>query len=53
MPPFADVQVEKSDQLDMTLKWQNGLISNYDYLMYLNRLEYIFGPRSTDQGILV
>jgi len=24
------------DQLNMTLKWQNGLISNYDYLMYLN-----------------
>lgn len=21
----------------MTLKWQNGVISNYDYLLYLNR----------------
>lgn len=26
-----------SDDLNnMTLKWQNGLISNFDYLMYLN-----------------
>eukprot|EP01119_Soliformovum_irregulare_P011407 TRINITY_DN2849_c1_g1_i1.p1 TRINITY_DN2849_c1_g1~~TRINITY_DN2849_c1_g1_i1.p1 ORF type:complete len:891 (-),score=264.62 TRINITY_DN2849_c1_g1_i1:87-2759(-) len=24
------------DQHNMTLKWQNGLISNYDYLMFLN-----------------
>jgi factor associated with neutral sphingomyelinase activation len=24
------------DENNMTLKWQNGLISNYDYLMYLN-----------------
>ncbi|XP_052815113.1 LOW QUALITY PROTEIN: protein FAN-like [Mya arenaria] len=31
-----DVSVESSEQQDMTLKWQNGVISNYDYLMYLN-----------------
>lgn len=30
----------KLDQLEpdvMTLQWQNGIISNYDYLMYVNR----------------
>jgi factor associated with neutral sphingomyelinase activation len=26
----------KDDQTNMTLKWQNGIISNYEYLMYLN-----------------
>lgn len=26
------------DQANMTLKWQNRLISNYDYLMYVNNM---------------
>lgn len=30
-------QVEPKESDYMTLKWQNGLISNYDYLLYLNR----------------
>jgi len=25
------------EQESITLKWQNSLISNYDYLLYLNR----------------
>ena len=28
----------------MTLKWQNGVISNFDYLMYLNRYIYVTIP---------
>ncbi|XP_052232540.1 protein FAN-like isoform X2 [Dreissena polymorpha] len=31
-----EVQLTQSDQQDMTLKWQNGVISNFDYLMFLN-----------------
>ena len=31
--------VTEDEQTDnLTLKWQNGLISNYDYLMYLNSI---------------
>ena len=26
------------DQHNMTLKWQNGVVSNFEYLMYLNNL---------------
>ena len=33
----SDTQIEMSNQMDMTLKWQNGAVSNYDYLLYLNR----------------
>nr|CAD7461018.1 unnamed protein product [Timema tahoe] len=29
--------LDNTDQEMMTLQWQNGVISNYDYLMYLNR----------------
>lgn len=32
----ADVHLDVQDQQDMTLKWQNGIITNLDYLMYLN-----------------
>ena len=32
-----DTEIEVSEQQDMMLRWQNGAISNYDYLMYLNR----------------
>lgn len=28
--------LEDSDASNMTLKWQNGIISNYEYLMYVN-----------------
>ncbi|KAL4234400.1 hypothetical protein ACF0H5_006047 [Mactra antiquata] len=33
-----DLQIEKSNQQDMTLKWQHGVISNFEYLMYLNSI---------------
>ena len=36
----------------MTLKWQNGVISNFDYLMYLNRYR-IISPSLQDMIILV
>ncbi|XP_042895637.1 protein FAN [Parasteatoda tepidariorum] len=32
------VKLEDRDQENMTLLWQNGAISNYDYLLYLNSL---------------
>lgn len=31
------VSIAKIKPETMTLKWQNGAISNYDYLLYLNR----------------
>lgn len=31
------LKLVESEQHSMTLKWQNGIISNYDYLLYLNR----------------
>nr|CAD7423482.1 unnamed protein product [Timema monikensis] len=31
------LRLDNTDQEMMTLQWQNGVISNYDYLMYLNR----------------
>ncbi|XP_070575197.1 protein FAN-like isoform X2 [Ptychodera flava] len=33
-----DVSVQDSGSENITLKWQNGVISNFDYLMYLNSL---------------
>ncbi|XP_062502057.1 protein FAN-like [Corticium candelabrum] len=33
-----EVQLQDTGQEHMTLKWQNGVISNYDYLMYLNSM---------------
>ncbi|GFS54697.1 protein FAN [Nephila pilipes] len=32
------VKLDDSGQENMTLLWQNGVISNYDYLLYLNSL---------------
>eukprot|EP01112_Ceratiomyxa_fruticulosa_P018129 TRINITY_DN5758_c0_g1_i1.p1 TRINITY_DN5758_c0_g1~~TRINITY_DN5758_c0_g1_i1.p1 ORF type:complete len:946 (+),score=197.65 TRINITY_DN5758_c0_g1_i1:1578-4415(+) len=32
----AAVNLLQNDESNMVLKWQNGLVSNYDYLMYLN-----------------
>ena len=34
---ISDVQLEDTGQENMTLKWQDGLLSNYDYITYLNR----------------
>lgn len=30
------LQLDESDQEKMTLRWQNRVLSNYDYLLYLN-----------------
>jgi len=35
---LPDLSLEDTGQEDMTLKWQSGSISNYDYLLYLNSL---------------
>lgn len=34
------VKINQAEPKSMTLKWQNGIISNYDYLLYLNRQEF-------------
>lgn len=31
------ISIPDTEPESMTLKWQNGVISNYDYLLYLNR----------------
>ncbi|XP_026322727.1 protein FAN-like isoform X2 [Hyposmocoma kahamanoa] len=33
-----NVQLQKVHAEEMTLQWQNGVVSNYDYLIYLNCL---------------
>ncbi|KAJ2953827.1 hypothetical protein O0L34_g1455 [Tuta absoluta] len=33
-----NAQLERVHAEEMTLQWQNGVVSNYDYLMYLNCL---------------
>lgn len=33
----SKVKMENHERCIMTLKWQNGALSNYDYLLYLNR----------------
>ncbi|XP_027039728.1 protein FAN-like [Pocillopora damicornis] len=33
-----EVELEDTRQENMTLRWQNGAISNFEYLMYLNSL---------------
>ncbi|KAI8736726.1 protein FAN [Biomphalaria glabrata] len=35
---LSDLNLEETRQEDVTLKWSNGFISNYDYLLYLNSL---------------
>ena len=35
---LVEVELEDTRQENMTLRWQNGAISNFEYLMYLNRL---------------
>lgn len=34
---ISAVKLEDTGQENMTLLWQNGVISNYEYLLYLNR----------------
>eukprot|EP01114_Cavostelium_apophysatum_P011697 TRINITY_DN260_c1_g1_i1.p1 TRINITY_DN260_c1_g1~~TRINITY_DN260_c1_g1_i1.p1 ORF type:complete len:896 (-),score=250.63 TRINITY_DN260_c1_g1_i1:12-2699(-) len=36
--PVVLKNLSKDDQMNMTLKWQNAIISNYEYLMYLNNM---------------
>ena len=36
--PCIGVTLEDTRTENMTLRWQNGLISNYDYLFYLNTM---------------
>ncbi|XP_071176660.1 protein FAN-like [Mytilus edulis] len=38
MKEQSDLDLESPGQEDMTLRWQSGNISNYDYIMYLNSL---------------
>ncbi|XP_065828267.1 protein FAN-like [Oscarella lobularis] len=35
---LPDVHLQDTGQENMTLRWQNGTITNYDYLMYLNSM---------------
>lgn len=35
---FAEAESESENQGNMMLQWQNGELSNFDYLMYLNRM---------------
>ena len=35
---FCSSSLEESNQSNMTLKWQSGVISNYEYLVYLNNI---------------
>lgn len=34
-----ELKLKNVQQDVMTLKWQNGVISNFEYLMYINRFE--------------
>lgn len=34
---LPNLKLNKLEQDDITLQWQNGIISNYEYLMYINR----------------
>lgn len=36
-----DLQITETQPESMTLKWQNRIISNYDYLLYLNRFVFL------------
>lgn len=33
----SELQIETVHQNHMTMQWQNGSLSNYDYLLYINR----------------
>ena len=35
---FTELQLEQSSKDDMMIKWQSKNLSNFDYLMFLNRL---------------
>lgn len=32
-----ELKIETIHQNQMTMQWQNGVLSNYDYLLYINR----------------
>ena len=34
---YSEVHLEEECQENMILRWQNGVISNFEYLSYLNR----------------
>ncbi|KRT79709.1 WD40 domain-containing protein [Oryctes borbonicus] len=34
----TDLKLETTEKHEMMLKWQNGIVSNYDYLLYINSL---------------
>eukprot|EP00299_Pterocystis_sp_00344_P015525 c7760_g1_i2.p1 GENE.c7760_g1_i2~~c7760_g1_i2.p1 ORF type:complete len:961 (-),score=246.06 c7760_g1_i2:23-2503(-) len=36
--PLCKKNLEPTDMSNMTLKWQSGIASNYEYLMYLNSI---------------
>lgn len=36
-----NLNITSTEPESMILKWQNGIISNYDYLLYVNRYAFI------------
>ena len=47
---FLEIELEDTRQENMTHRWQNGAISNFEYLMYLNRLVFLTLYESTSFG---
>jgi len=39
---YSEVKLDDPGQENMTLRWQNRIISNFEYLEYLNRLLSVF-----------
>ena len=37
LPPIVDIKLEDVPLSEMTERWQRGDVSNYDYLLYLNK----------------
>lgn len=37
----SQVNLETIPQNQMTMQWQNGAISNFDYLLYINRYFFV------------
>lgn len=34
---LLELKLKEDNQENMTLKWQSGVLSNFDYLLFLNR----------------